>query len=353
MADFASSLSFLTENPVTATFKDSYDAFSRKREELGLSNPGTVDNVSREVQKDVLLSNFMFTGLRADLTKIFGSSPLFRISHAFTMGSQGNLPPYSLSTMFGSSDLLMQGNLGSDGSLAALCNYRWNKSLVSKLNVNLMGDSQSILTFDNDYTGKDFSVSIKSFNPSILEGGLTGVFVGNYLQSVTPGLSLGFEALWQRAGLSSRPETALSYCARYRGSDWVASGQLLAQGALNASFWKKLSDKVDAGVDMQLQVAPNPNAMMGGIQREGTTTIGTKYEFRASTFRAQVDSTGKLSCLLEKRVALPLSLTFAGEIDQAKHQAKIGIAASFELPTPELMELQESGQLPEPVTPPF
>jgi mitochondrial import receptor subunit TOM40 len=58
--------------------------------------------------------------------------------------------------------------------------------------------------------------------------------------------------------------------------------------------------------------------MMGGPSRDGTTSIGAKYDFRASSFRAQVDSTGKVSCLLEKRIAMPISLSFAGEIDQAK-----------------------------------
>ncbi|KAM5439667.1 translocase of outer mitochondrial membrane [Microsporum ferrugineum] len=359
MADFASALSFLTDNPAAAAIQDSYDAFARRRADLGLSNPGTVEMVAREVQKDVLLSNFMFTGLRADLTKVFGVSPLFRVSHAFTMGSQGNLPPYAFSTMFGTSDVLMQGNIGSDGALAAVANYRWSPSLVSKANVQIMpGSSQGLLQLDNDYTGADFSASLKAFNPSILEGGLTGIFIGSYLQSITPGLALGLEAMWQRAGLSARPETALSYCARYKADDWIASAQLQAQGTINASFWKKLSDKVEAGVDMNLQFAPSGNPMMGGMQREGTTAVGAKYEFRASTFRAQVDSAGKLSCLLEKRVAMPISLTFAGEIDQVKasnisqQTAKIGLAVSFEMASEELMEQQESGELAS-VSPPF
>ncbi|EGD90193.1 hypothetical protein H112_02667 [Trichophyton rubrum D6] len=354
MADFSSALSFLTDNPAAGVLKDSYDAFARRRADLGLSNPGTVEMVSREVQKEVLLSNFMFTGLRADLTKVFGVSPLFRISHAFTMGSQGNLPPYALSTMFGTSDVLMQGNIGSDGALAAVANYRWSSSLISKANVQIMpGSAQGLIQLDNDYTGSDFSASLKAFNPSILEGGLTGIFIGSYLQSITPGLALGLEAMWQRAGLGAKPETALSYCARYKADDWIASAQLQAQGTINASFWKKLSDKVEAGVDMNLQFAPSGNPMMGGsLQREGTTAIGAKYEFRASTFRAQVDSDGKISCLLEKRVAMPISLTFAGEIDQVKQTAKIGLAVSFEMASEELMEQQESGELAS-VSPPF
>lgn len=212
----------------------------------------------------------------------------------------------------------MQGNIGSDGGLAAVCNYRWNAGLISKANVQSMpGASQGLIQIDNDYTGEDFTASVKAFNPSIMEGGLTGIFIGSYLQSVTPSLALGLEAMWQRPGLTSRPETGVSYCARYKGADWVASGQLQAQGAINAAFWKKLSDKVEAGVDLNLQFSPS-NSMMGQVQKEGTATIGTKYEFRASTFRAQIDSAGKLGCLLEKRVAMPITLTFAGEIDQVK-----------------------------------
>ncbi|OJD26671.1 hypothetical protein ACJ73_01936 [Blastomyces percursus] len=348
-------LSFLSDNSVVDALKDAYSSFSTRREALGLSNPGTVENVSREVQKDVLLSNFMFTGLRADLTKVFGMSPLFRVSHAFTMGSQqGTLPPYAFSSMFGSPKVFLQGNLGSDGALAAVANYRWNSAWVTKTNTQIMpGSAQGLIQIDNDYTGADFSASLKAFNPSFLEGGITGIFVGSYLQSVTPNLALGLEAMWQRQGLSVPPETAMSYCAKYKGDDWIASAQLQAQGAINASYWKKLSDKVEAGVDMNLQFAPGPSGLMGDIRKEGTTTVGAKYEFRASTFRAQIDSAGKLSCLLEKRVAMPISLTFAGEIDQVKQQAKIGLAVSFEMASEELMEQQESGEMPNVPSPPF
>ncbi|OJJ43726.1 hypothetical protein ASPZODRAFT_154245 [Penicilliopsis zonata CBS 506.65] len=355
MSDSLSPLSFLSDNAVAAAVKDAYSSFSDRRAALGLPNPGTVDNIAREVQKDVLLSNFMFTGLRADLTKVFGMSPLFRVSHAFSMGSAGNLPPYAFSAMYGTPKVFMQGNLGSDGALAAVGNYRWNSSLVTKTNTQIMaGASQGLLQIDNDYTGSDFSASLKAFNPSFLEGGLTGIFVGSYLQSVTPSLALGFEAIWQRQGLTTRPETALSYCAKYRGEDWIASAQLQAQGILATSYWKKISERVEAGVDMNLQFAPNAAAaMMGGPSRDGTTSIGAKYDFRASTFRAQVDSAGKVSCLLEKRIAMPISLTFAGEIDQAKQTAKLGLAVSLEIAGEELMEQQEKAESQGMVPPPF
>jgi mitochondrial import receptor subunit TOM40 len=102
MADVKpSSLGLLTDNAVWSTLRDTFNVFSERRDALGLANPGTVENIAREVQKDVLLSNFMFTGFRADVTKVFSMTPLFRISHAFAMGSQGGAAPYSFAAMYG------------------------------------------------------------------------------------------------------------------------------------------------------------------------------------------------------------------------------------------------------------
>lgn len=220
--------------------------------------------------------------------------------------------------------MFLQGNIDNDGQLSARANYRWTNAFVTKTNAQIApGPGQAMLQVDNDYTGKDFTASLKSLNPSLLEGGLTGIFIASYLQSLTPSLAVGLEAMWQRPALNAGPETAVSYSAKYKGSDWIVSAQLQAQGAISTSYWRRLTEKVEAGVDLNLQFAPGMGGRGGGLmgsgmRKEGTTTLGAKYDFRASTFRAQVDSSGRLSCLLEKRVAPPVQLTFAGEIDQFK-----------------------------------
>ena len=215
----------------------------------------------------------------------------------------------------------MQGNIDNEGQLTAMLNYQWTKSLVTKTQASIALDQPVMLQLDSDYTGKDFTASIKSMNPSILEGGLSGAFIGSYLQSVTPSLALGVEAVWQRIAMSQGPETVLSYCAKYKGQDWIGTAQLTGQGALSTSYWRRLTEQVQAGVDLNLQFAPGlgGGGLMGaGARKEGTTTVGAKYDFRTSSFRAQVDSTGKLSCLLEKRVLPPVQITFAGEMDHFK-----------------------------------
>ncbi|TVY16322.1 Mitochondrial import receptor subunit tom40 [Lachnellula arida] len=311
-------LGFLYNNAVAAALSDTYISFSERRAALGLSNPGSVDKIAKEVQRDVFLTNSMFSGLRADLTKAFSVNPYFNVSHAFASGSQA-LAPYTFAALYGTSKMA--------------------PALVSKVQMQLQG-AQAMAQFDNEYTGNDFTASIKAINPSAIDGGITGIFIGSYLQSVTPSLALGLEAIWQRAALNQGPETAMSYCAKYKGSDWIATAQLQAQGAISTSYWRKLTDKVEVGVDCNLQFAGLSGAgMMGGpIRKEGVTTLGAKYDFRMSTFRAQVDSTGKLSCLLEKVVAPVVRMTFASEMDHVKQSAKIGLAVSIESAGEELQE---------------
>lgn len=224
----------------------------------------------------------------------------------------------------------MQGNVDNEGKLSTRFNYRWSPALVTKTQMQIQ-PTQAMVQFDNEYTGDDFTASLKTLNPSAIDGGLTGIFIGSYLQSVTPSLALGLEAIWQRAALNQPPETAMSYCAKYKGSDWIASAQLQAQGAISTSYWRRLTEKVEVGADVNLQFAGLSGAgMMGGpIRSEGVTTVGAKYDFRMSNFRAQVDSTGKLSCLLERRVAPMVQLTFASEMDHVKVRTVLSSLALF------------------------
>ena len=178
-----------------------------------------------------------------------------------------------------------------------------------------------MIQIENEYQGKDFTASIKALNPWALDGGLTGIFIGHYLQSITRALALGVEGIWQRQAMSSGPDSVVNYFAKYKGSDWVASAQL-AQGAISTTYWRKIGEKVEAGAELNVQLQPamgGRGGLMGGpMRREAIATLGAKYDFRASTFRAQVDSSGRLSTLLEKRVLPVVLLSFAGELDQFK-----------------------------------
>lgn len=91
-------------NAIFDALFDTYQSFSDRRAALGLSNPGTVDGIAKEVQRDVFLTNQIFSGLRAELNKSFSILPLFQISHAFSSGSQ-MLSPYTFLALYGTNSV--------------------------------------------------------------------------------------------------------------------------------------------------------------------------------------------------------------------------------------------------------
>ena len=105
---------------------NTYQSFHDRRAALGLSNPGPVDEISKEVQRGVFLTNQTFSGLRAELNKSFSILPLFQISHAFSSGSQ-LLSPYTFLALYGTNNVSFGHCLYTDGeasvSLTSLCRF--------------------------------------------------------------------------------------------------------------------------------------------------------------------------------------------------------------------------------------
>lgn len=101
-------------NPVSPFF-NAYVRFARWRAVLGLPQPGTVENLQKEVKGISLLSvlfcslspplathlsNYIFDGARADLTKSLSMNPLFQVTHSFSLGSQTLPSSYSFGAIF-------------------------------------------------------------------------------------------------------------------------------------------------------------------------------------------------------------------------------------------------------------
>lgn len=166
---------------------------------------------------------------------------------------------------------------------------------------------------EHDYLGSDFSMNIKSLNPSPIDG--SGAYIANYLQSVSKGLAVGVETLYQTGpgplpGMPPIAELNTSYLAKYTGRDWIATTQIQPAGVVQATYWQKCGDKLEVAADLQLVAVRH--------RRDAIATVGAKYSLRQAVFRAQVDSTGKVSALLEQQVAPAFAFLVAGEIDHVK-----------------------------------
>lgn len=166
-----------------------------------------------------------------------------------------------------------------------------------------------MIQLEQDYQGQDYSANLKAVNPSPLD--FTGIYIGNYLQSFTKNLSLGVETLYQRP-TPDVAEMSTSYLLKYVGreKDWIATAQLQPLGILQTTYWQKLSEKLEVAAELQVVAAPT--------RRDAVATLGARYDLRMATFRAQLDSTGKVSALLEQRFAPAFAFLVSGEIDHFK-----------------------------------
>ncbi|KAF9264670.1 hypothetical protein L218DRAFT_196546 [Marasmius fiardii PR-910] len=304
-----------------------YNRFSKWRSELGLPNPGSVENLQKEV-KVVHLTNYAFEGGRADITKSMSMNPLFQVTHSFALGSQ-NASSYNFGAIFANEKVFLQGGVDHEGNVNARMNQGWTPSHVTKMQAQQPG--HNLLQLEHDYSGQDFNMNVKAVNPWPTD--LTGVFVGSYLQSITKNLAVGTEWLLQRP-TPNTSEMMATYLAKYTSSDksWIATAQAQPAGILQATYWQKLSDKVEFAADLQLMATP--------MRRDAVATLGAKYDLRVSTFRAQLDSTGKVSALLEQRFTPTFAFLMSGEIDHFKNSAKVGVGVMIESSTLTEEEMQ-------------
>ena len=167
-----------------------------------------------------------------------------------------------------------------------------------------------MVQLEHDRLGQDYSANLKVVNPGLSDG--SGIFVASYLQSLTSKFALGAEVVYQKPPFEGPEDAALSYVGKYTGKDWIATGQLQASGILQATYWQKLAERIEAGVD--LLISPG----LGPMQKKAVTKAGVRYDFRQSCFRGQIDSQGKVAALLEHRLTPAFALLLSGEIDHWK-----------------------------------
>lgn len=336
---------FFSTNPITQFVSSIQQTVQQHRQSLDLINPGVMENINKEVTKDVFLDLYQFQGLRADITKTFSMAPVFQIAHGFTIGAK--TPSYTFTSILANDQALLQGTMDNEMSLTGRLNYAWDKHVISKVSLQLT-QAQSMCQLEHDYQGNDFSLNFKALNPDLTGENFRGLAVASILQSITSKLSLGLETVYTAMDPSGFNSASISLVGRYNAGDWIASAQLQAQGQLIGSFWRKVAPNLEAGLETTISAAQQPvmnEMMMPTIQTviDANTVLGAKYEFRQSIYRGQVNSQGEVAFMLEHRVLPTVGLVFNASVDQFKNTAKMGLGIQLETAGSEEIMMMQNG----------
>ncbi|CAI7896054.1 unnamed protein product [Closterium sp. NIES-54] len=263
----------------------------------------------------VSLKPDLFEGLRFDFNKPLNQS--FSLSHSVLMGSAevpsqsgGILKVPHSSYEFGANVLdakkMLIGRM-ADGRLSARVSYQVTDSVALKVNAQIVNEphfSQGM--FQLDYKGSDYQWQAQAGN---------NAFYGvNYIQSVTPTLSLGGEAFW----LGHQRRSGLGIAGRYNTDKVVATAQVASTGVVSMTYVQRVSDKVALAADF----------LHNWNSKESATSVGYDYILRQCRLRGRLDTNGCVAAYLEERLNLGVNLLFSAEVDHWKKDYKFGFGMS-------------------------
>lgn len=313
-----------------------YNKFDELRSKLKLSNPGKFEDLHKKAQ-NVFVTHQFFDGLKVDFAKSLSQN--FQINHAFQLGSQVGPSTYSFGSVFVNDKILLHGMMDSDYNLTGRFNYQLAQNLFLRTQLQL-SQQQNMLHLESEYLGPDYTLNVKSLNPSIEDG--SGIYVASYLQSLTERLAVGMECVHQRN--YGFEETSFSLVGKYTlprfhldltelgpndlvpeqpTQDPVFTFTLQSYGALHFSYVQPISNKVE--------LASEWHAMLNARARDSVLAIGAKYDFKQSTFKTMLDSQGKITSVLEQKLAPGISFLLSGELDHLKGASKFGYGLQFEM----------------------
>ncbi|XP_073114442.1 mitochondrial import receptor subunit TOM40-1 [Elaeis guineensis] len=267
-----------------------------------------------EIQREALMSlkPELFEGLRFDFTK--GLNQKFSLSHSVYMGSTEVPSPssgtikvptahYEFGANFLDPKLMLIGRVLTDGRLNARVKCDLTDNLTLKINAQLTNEphfSQGMFNFD--YKGKDFRAQYQMGNNAF--------YGANYIQSVTPHLSLGSEVFW----LGHQRKSGIGFAARYNTDKMVATAQVASTGIVALCYVQKVSEKVSLASDF----------MYNHMTRDVTSSFGYDYILRQCRLRGKLDSSGCVAAFLEERLNMGVNFILSAEIDHRKKDYKFG-----------------------------
>ncbi len=203
---------------------------------------------------------------------------------------------------------MMIGKVFTDGRLTGRIKYDITPDLSLKLQTQLTpeeGYSQAML--DVDTKGQDWQAQLKVGN-----GGFYGC---NYIQSVTPTLSLGGEAFW----LGAQRKSGVGFAARHATDVAVATAQLASTGLVSLTYVQKVGEKVALASDF----------MYNWHSREATASAGYDYMLRNCRLRGRIDSNGCVAAYLEERLNMGVNFILSAEVDHSKKDYKFGFGMTI------------------------
>ena len=99
-------------------------------------------------------------------------------------------------------------------------------------------------------------------------------------------------------------------------------------GLIHSSYWRKINQRVEIATEVQLLAEQGRSG-----RREGIATLGWKFDTLFATIRSSIDTHGRISTVLEERIAPGIALQLSADMNYTKGiggEGKVGIGFTME-----------------------
>ncbi|XP_028418397.1 mitochondrial import receptor subunit TOM40 homolog [Dendronephthya gigantea] len=279
-----------------------------------VGNPGTFEELHKKC-KDVFPQ--CFEGAKLLLNK--GISSHFQVSHSLALSSLTPGTYHFGATYVGDKQTgphesfpVMVGDIDLKGNLNAQIIHQFTSAIRGKFILQTQKKFWAMQQVDAEYRGSDFTASLTCVNPDLFKA--SGIIVAHYLQSLSPGLSLGAEFLYHNA--ANQEAAVVSLAGQYKTDNWTACATV-GKAGWHASYHHKGNENVDVGVQYEYNTQ----------QDQSSVSLGYQFNVPKANlvFRGMMDTNWVVGAVLEKRFhPLPFTFSLAGTINHTKGESQFG-----------------------------
>eukprot|EP00048_Salpingoeca_helianthica_P016334 m.231746 g.231746 ORF g.231746 m.231746 type:complete len:298 (-) comp18465_c0_seq1:193-1086(-) len=295
------------------------------------ASPNTSFDKIHDATKHLLLQNHHHDGLKFAFTKMVTDA--LQVSHSLHVAphnpTQRHPTPstYTFSSAFlgphrpapGEFSPIVTALMDTEGNMQTSVSGDLTPALKGKVSAQASGPTDwQALQVELDYKGSDFVSSLKLVNINPLIG--TGICCLNYLQRLTPRLSLGGEFTYQQGPIGINGVPVLG--GKYETEKTATGVSLSLHGLLQITTMRAVSEKLALAADLDINL----------MQGRSVAAAGAVYRFKTSSVHAQINSDLVCGVMLERQLLGPnVTLTLCGSVDHSENKSAFGIGFNINM----------------------
>lgn len=270
-----------------------------------MANPGIFEDLQQQTVP-VLHANAV-EGLSFNFNMPL--SEMFALGSSFEMGARDRPGSFAFSANFFNSNLaLISRATPGTGRIFARILANHSPTLSTKVTAEVGPEP------DSSRLGCDFDIrGLRSTSQIKLASGR--ILALSHLHAVTKTLSIGGEAMIQ----TRNGYTAFTVGGRYQAPGHSFAATFATYGSIVASYMREVSPKVTFASEILVDLRT----------RESNVSAGYKFDLTNASVIGRVDTSGKVSAVLEERINAAVVLSLSGELDHPKDTQSFGIGVSI------------------------